>query len=312
MTTGVSPHGVFCDYLTVTCSPESSFVFPLLSLLRDHLVCQVETYGEKILVRFPGPFGQSALVRFDLNFHNRVDRVMFGGLALEVLRSASLLSYVVQELSMVPHNVTRLDVALDVTLDSPDDYREILQVVVDIGHAGNLCLSRKSIAPHMVKPILKPRALDGVLSGSVMLGHRANTRSGIVYDKTAQLHEQFGVIIGKNVLRYEMRTTSGSLRDALDGDSLFFSMASPDLLPSVADVPPWAKVDLAPMNLEPLPVLTDWQKIARIIDFSPDIELLLDLLADSSEATVTMAQRRLNDRITDRVQTGGSKWSKTA
>lgn len=309
---GLSGHGIFCDYLGVTCNPEHSFVEPLLSLLRDHLVCEVESYDSKTLVRFSGQFGVSALVRFDLNFHRRVDRVLFGGASLDVLRSAGLLSYVVQELAAVPHNVTRLDVALDVTLSSPSEYAPELSRIQALGHAGNLRLSRKAIRPHVVTPIIKPRALDSVLSGSVMLGHRVDRYSGIVYDKTAQLHEKHGVIIAKNVLRYEMRSTEASLRDVLDGDELFFSMASPDLLGCPPGISPWQKIDLAPMNLEPLPTLSSWQKIQRIIDFSPDVERLVDLLAESSPATIQMAQRKLNERIDSRLRSGESWVQKSA
>lgn len=288
---------VFCDYLAVTCSPEKSFVDYVEDLLRSRLVCSVEKYEKKTLIRFAGPYGIPALVRIDRDFHNRVDRVAFGGLSLEVLRGGDLLTHVVQELVSVPHNVTRIDVARDVELRDVNHFGSTLRKIRGAGHRGKIRLSRKSVLPHKVKAMLGPRALDSVFSGSVMFNHRSDRYSGIVYDKTSQLFERHGVVIESNLMRYEFRSTDASLRDVLAPESLFYSMASPDLLPCPPGISDWQKTELAPLNLEPLPKLTDWQRIQRILDYSLDLEALDDLLKASSPGTVQMARRKLNERL---------------
>jgi hypothetical protein len=309
---GVSEHGVFCDYMTVTCNPAFSFVDSIEDLLRSRLVCRVDVEDKKTLIRFSARYGTTALVRIDRDFYNRVDRIMFGGSSLDVLRQQELFGYVIQDLSAVPHNLTRLDVALDVELESAANYQSILGKIISKGHAGNIVLCRKCVLPHKVKPIISPRATDGVMSGSVMFNHRADRYSGIVYDKTAQLFDRFGVLIAENILRYEMRSSEASLRDAVACDSLFFSLASPDLLSCPANVDPWSKLELAPLNLEPLPELTQWQRIQKILDSSLDIECLGELLRGSSPATISMARKRLDQRLDALLATDTSKSLKTA
>jgi hypothetical protein len=102
------------------------------------------------------------------------------------------------------------------------------------------------------------------------------------------------------------------LRDAVACDSLFFSLASPDLLSCPANVDPWSKLELAPLNLEPLPELTQWQRIQKILDSSLDIECLGELLRGSSPATISMARKRLDQRLDALLATDTSKSLKTA
>lgn len=278
---GISESGVFCDYLRCTCSPSDSFADPLQRLLTDSLDVSVRSEGDATYFTSAGPYGAPAVARLDRGFWKRVDRITFSGLFMAVLRSSGVLAHVVQEIASVPYNLTRWDGALDVELSSVSAYRRRLGSLRRRGQSRGISLGRKAIHVHQVKAMLGPRALDGAFSGSVMFGHRSNRYSGIVYDKSAELFDRHGVIIDRNLLRYEVRTSEATLNDALDPGPLFYHLASPDLLELPSNILPWTRRELPPMRLDPLPTLLPLQQAKKIISFSPDVRRLVDLVHEN-------------------------------
>jgi len=310
----LSAHGVFCDYLTVTCNPDDSFCDAVFSLITERFVGKLESSGQTTFFRVSGRYGPASF-RFDRRYYNRVDRIAFGGAAMEVLRSHDLVGYLLQELSAVPHNVTRCDLAQDRELSDPGLYASELSRLANLGRDGSLRLGRSSLKPCKTKPMIYPRSLDGVLSGSVMLNHYRDRHSAIVYDKTAQLFDRFGLTLvpPRNTLRVEVRSTEASLRDVIDPDPLFFYLASPDLVSCPPSISGWVRQELLPMNLPPIAKLSDYQRAMALVDESFDLKLLCDLLASASNLELSqMVRRRLDQRIDAAVGSGASDQRKTA
>ncbi len=146
--------------------------------------------------------------------------------------------------------------------------------------------------------MLSRRELDGFISGSVMVNNRKHHRlSAIVYDKLAQMYEKFKVVLPHETLRIEVRTSDASLSDVSNPDPLFFKLAAPDLIDSPPGIDAWTKRELAPMNLEPLPDLTDYQRAMNLLDFSPDVARLIEILSRNGPAMRQMVLRKLGERV---------------
>lgn len=303
---GVTPNGVFADYLAVTMSPQESVTDTLRTLLQDWAWSLTEIAPGKEQLTYPSSSVKHPLILIAPNFHKKVDRISFSGAALEILRATTLYSGILQELTTVPVNVTRLDVALDVPLGTGEAVKRRLRAVARKGRQGKIALGREALEPQSINEITSLRPWDDEITGSVMLGKRKNRYSGVVYDKRLQLFTVHGIVEwhgrdgsigpGNELLRYEMRTSEASLADAWDGDSLFFHMASPDLLACPSGVPPWEKRDLPPLNLQPPIERTDFEKMEAILDYSRDLDRFFELLGDNP-ALIPMAQRRLEARF---------------
>lgn len=310
---GVSKNGVFCDFLTVTCNPDQSFLPHVQDLIRDYIPSKVEQHDRTTKLWFSGAFNAPGLVRLDCSYHNLVDRVSVSGSALSRIRDAGILGYLVQELSLVAHNVTRWDGACDIPLESPVATTKRLNSIFKRGATGKVSLGRKLVPSHNVSKMFGRRQVDDLLSGSVMFNHRKQARhSAIVYDKRKQLWDKLSFELGSELLRYEVRTSEASLRDVLEPDPRFYSLASPGLLPCPPEVSSWQKVELAPMNLKPLPELTDWQRAMNLLDNSPDIEALCLLASRSGAGMRRMLLRKLGQRLAASSDATPAETKKTA
>jgi len=294
---GVSPHGVFCDYLTVTCNPDQSFASEVEALLLEVGLSRSRTQ--------PGMLGlwDSEKKRWYgkafLTQPHGVDRLAVGGAILGHLRRTNSLGYLLQTLLSVPYNVTRVDVALDRSLPDSDTLYGELQRILKLARGKGVHLSRKAVPRGQVIQHFAEREWDSVLSGTVQLGRRGSRYSATVYDKVKEQHDRFGrspPVIGE-LLRYEVRTTEASLRDVLDPDPLFFHLASPDLLPSPSDVPAWEKRPMEPLNLPPRNVTT-YALVKRLLLDSPDVERAFEILAESGDVALTkMMRRQMQERF---------------
>ena len=269
---GVSSHGVFCDYLSVTFSPLESPLALVAELLRDlpfrncgDGLYRSENYGS---VRC-GPY-------------RGVDAVSLSGASLGVFRRMDQLVPLLGLLCSFPHNVTRIDLARDARVPCSSAH---VKKLYRRARVGRVCLGRQSIPATNIKSVFGPRA-DGLETGTVYIGLRSQRIYARVYDKSHQMEQVKGVVIDSNTVRVEVvaRKNTGGLRDVLSPDALFFKLAAPDLVSRPDGIPEWEKVELEPVDFPARPDLTDWEKAMRVLEWSDDLARLRDLAADQSPA----------------------------
>jgi len=219
---------IFCDYLTVTCHPDSSFV-PALS--------------EWLTGGYPVRFSQDGVTVWNVgsgkidiceDLSGRFHKAGASGRALHELRRLGEFDDYLSFLGSVPHRVTRLDAALDVDVDAPVILRQLERRYPD----DLVCLTRKSVK---VTRMYSTRS-DGQLSGTWYVGHKSRARvTARVYDKTLETFEREGAVIPPTT-RYELtfgRDHGCTLRDAYMPKSLFYEYASPKLVDRPPDHVAW-------------------------------------------------------------------------
>jgi len=258
---------VICDWLDVTCSPESSFVDAL-----DNWLC-----GNGVAVRFRDPSsctytldaGHGAgTLRIDtkFNFH----RASASGAFLSALRVAGLFRDFVNVLGLVPHKVTRLDAALDVAIDAP-----VILSALCSSYEGSFKFGRKSLR---TKTIFETRESDGVLTGTWYAGHMSKARvSGRVYDKQ-QERLNYGKVIPP-LTRYELtfRKDYGcSLWDALMPKSIFYTHSSGLVEPPEGGFDAWSSRGLVPWVSEPVDTDLTLDKFSKALEHSAEFRYLAE------------------------------------
>ena len=293
---GVGENGSFCDWLSLTAEPESGLLDETEELIFSHLSPEVESHKGKTLYRLHSAGAPSGLITVQPEYRKVVDLITFSGSALAQIRGLDLLRCFVQAFSVYPHNLTRTDLALDQRLVNHNQVKYRLDNIRRRGHQGDLILRRKAVKPCKVKPIIRPRELDGAMTGSVMVNHRSDRYSGIVYDKRSQLFEEHGILLDHELLRFEVRTSEATLADICDPDPLFFELASPSLLPCPSNVDSWQKRDSLPMTLEPPTRLNEVQRAQRLID-SPVFDRLVDLMDSMTEAERHYVLRKADQKL---------------
>lgn len=307
---GVSPNGVFADYLSVTFNPDNSPVDLISQQLQEWSWHRKNLSDDVCHLTYPTVSTGKPLITIVKNYKRTVDRFSVSGGALHLLRATTLYAEIIALIYTCPHNVTRLDLALDVPQGTPDTLRNCLNRMYRKARQGQVALGRepvKDIVHHKA-----PRPFDDMNSGTISLGKRQNRYSCVIYDKRLELFARQGLISatlpggkqcgeGKEYLRYEMRTSEACLRDAWEGDSLFFRLASPDLLVCPPDVPEWTKTEMPPLNLTPPVKRTDFERMSALIDHSADLDALANLLSQNP-ALLPMAERRLEQRLKSSVK----------
>lgn len=233
----------FCDYLTVTYSgdtgtPEEALsdFLPSVGLLRSYVApgyeywCSVSFSRGKLITR------KNLLVKK----HGSGLLVTVYGAGLEYFRehdNPSAMGDLLCILGTYRHNLTRLDIAMDLPVDTPDFFLDFLPRV----STGLFALRRDMLK---VTRVISVRD-DGLETGTVYIGKGSNARvKCTVYDKQ---HERL-VIAGENIkprTRIEFRIAKdfgASLFDALSPASLFWELACPKILNNKpADIPVWTK-----------------------------------------------------------------------
>lgn len=202
----------------------------------------------------------------------RVNVISASGKAIVAMRAMGLYGEYLRALSSEVHNVTRLDVALDMRgLDTP----AILDGLYQRGVSGGVRLTRKGDigVRRFSAPFL------GCDTGTVYFGDRgANRVAARVYDKRFEVYSKTGVDVAYPWLRYEievMRMSSPTLRDAWEPAPLFWHFAGRDggLLPRPGDVPDW--VPGQPFTLSPLPPRDELAAFRSRLERSSELSDLL-------------------------------------
>ncbi|AXH78613.1 MAG: isomerase [Circular genetic element sp.] len=260
---------VFCDWLDVTCSPESSFIADL------RLFCDVNLWPvayadhERILIAV----GHGKLV---LDIKKRYHRASASGSVLALLRTTGLLKPFLALLGRVPHRVTRLDAAVDVAVDGP----VVLRTLEARYPMDRVSLSRKSLG---VVRMYSARESDGQLTGTWYVGHRSSARvTARVYDKQAEILSRTG-LDSPPLTRYELtfkKDLGCTLRDCLMPASLFYEYASGKLLAPPRAIPAWVPNKDSDWSSVPVDLALPYEVFCQRVERSPEIARLVELAAE--------------------------------
>lgn len=261
MLTYKTPNEPFCDYLTVTFSPEDC---PIDSV--RHTLLSAGYAGERAkdnVVLFRRDSVRGAV---RIQSTSRFVSISFSGSVCSDLRASNHWEVVLWDMATSPHRVTRLDAALDFPVDGAD--------FLDAFHAlyptGQCSLSRKALQVTSFTGV-RP---DGRSTGTAYVGHRSRARATArIYDKQWETYEKHSEYL-PSTTRVEVTATrnfGATLRDAAYPSSIFWHIASPAILVSPPDVSPWEPVDMSytsPPKLDK----TDYQVLSDSVESSAQLD----------------------------------------
>jgi hypothetical protein len=260
---------VICDWLDVTYAPDNC-PYPELNLLLLGAGFSLTRSQDAHRCYVP-PSGRGML---KVTHAHRFAKVSMSGGCCASLRASGLWDEALFILGSSPHRVTRLDAALDVSLDAAD----VLDKLRRKYPAGEVFLSRKA---QRVTEFTSIRA-DGRRSGTYYVGHKDKARQSIrVYDKSLQMLDVYGESIATTT-RYEVtarKDYGATLRDAAVPESIFWHIAAPAILKAPKGVPVWTP-NLDQVWTHKASTFTAYEVMRNRVENSPELDALLDL-ADS-------------------------------
>ncbi|AXQ65321.1 MAG: replication initiation factor family protein [Circular genetic element sp.] len=282
----------FCDWLDVTCHPEVSFLTEVTQFLAYHFypVAFVKDSGMGKTTGYR--VGSGILVlEVSKNFH----RASASGSCVGEFVKLGVFRDYVNILGSVGHNVTRLDVAVDILRDAPEMLRGLEAKYPDDLFA----FGRKSLR---ITRLYSARATDRALTGTWYIGHRSSARvTARVYDKQAEALEKRGEILPPTT-RIELtfrKDYNCSLYDVLMPESLFYSHASPKLL-EVPDkyIAPWCPRGLVPWVSTPKDHTLTLDRFDARVSHSPELLKIAELGAQFGDAGKAAVMRHFERLLT--------------
>lgn len=286
MTSSASRPVVICDSLDVTYSPDD-FPFPGLNalLLETGFICLGSLTDSQRTYRSPD---QRGTVRLDQR--GTFSRASTSGSSCAHLRAVGAWNEYLMILADAPHSVTRLDAALDLSLDGAD----LVDSMRSRYKGGTVSLGRKAIRTSVVLGI---RA-DGRESGTWYAGYGSSAKATAkVYDKALQLFDRYGESCPPRA-RVEVTAKKGygaTLRDAALPEAIFWNIAAPALLQAPEGVPMW-KPDTDGGWQSERRELVPAQVLTNRIQNSGELDAFI-ALAQSFQGGMGMLRHLLNKRI---------------
>lgn len=222
------PLPIICDWLDVTFSP-SEAPWPSVNRLLLDAGFDAESADRSTFVYRLG----RATVMFGPS--RGALRASFSGSACAALRDHGTWSDLLSELSSVPHRVTRVDAALDLSVDGAD----LVDLMRKRYASGAVNLGRKAVRTSVVLSV-RP---DGRETGTWYAGRLTKARyTARVYDKAWEALDKRGELLPPRA-RVEVTAKGGdsgaTLRDAAEPAALFWHLASPALLDAPKGIPLW-------------------------------------------------------------------------
>ena len=265
MTMATQCTDVFCDYLSVTYSPDESVYNDCIEHF-ESLGFIVDTMDEKVTLMLHETGG---LVRFETaaSFH----KISLPGTPLSFLRQTQTLDCTLALLGSLPHRVTRLDASIDFAKDAPAVFRSLDRKFPD-GYAN---LTRKKAK---IEKLLSVRDSDGLYTGTYYFGSRGGSANTFarVYDKQHETLEKRGIEIPPTT-RYEVVVKEGaSLRDAALPTALFWHFAAPSLLRKPSGVPDWTRSESYGWTYDK-PDILPAEALKRLIERSGQLKRMAQL-----------------------------------
>lgn len=221
-------HSIICDWLDVTFSPDCAPWPTVNRILLDAGFDAESSDRVTFVYRLDGAtviFGPS---RGSI-------RASFSGSACATLRGLGVWCDLLSELASVPHRVTRVDAALDLSIDGA----EMVALMRRRYPSGAVNLCRKAVPTSVVLSV-RP---DGLETGSWYAGRMTKARyTARVYDKAWEALQKRGEILPPRT-RVEVTAKGGdsgaTLRDAAEPAALFWHLASPAILDAPEGTPVW-------------------------------------------------------------------------
>jgi hypothetical protein len=219
---------IICDWLDVTYAPDCAPWPTVNRLLLDAGFDAESADRSSFVYRL-----DRAVVMFGPSRGSM--RASFSGSACAALRDHGSWHELLCELGCVPHRVTRVDAALDLSIDGADMV-DLMRKRYPSG-AVNLC--RKSVHTSMVLSV-RP---DGRETGTWYAGRLTKARyTARVYDKAWEALQKRGELLPPRT-RVEVTAKGGdsgaTLRDAAQPAALFWHLASPAILDAPEGSPVW-------------------------------------------------------------------------
>lgn len=282
---------VFVDWLDVTCSPEDSFAADLERFIAagqyPAVACDEHRFSFRV--------GAGVLV---VETRTRFHRASASGAVLAHLRSNGTFRDYCNILGLVPHKVTRLDVAVDVGTDAPSVLRGLEAKYPD----DRFSFGRKALK---VTRLYSSRESDGQLTGTWYVGHRSSARvTARVYDKQLEMLEKRSEEIPPTT-RYELTFSKDygcSLFDVFHPAELFYHHASPGLLSADAKYAPWESRGTVPWVSVPPDTDLTMELFDRRVASSPDLEKLAQLAAQFGDSGKAVIMRHFEQKLDARLK----------
>ncbi|MNC21850.1 hypothetical protein D3C75_698360 [compost metagenome] len=281
---------IICDWLDVTFAPDDC-PYPELNLLLlgAGFAVSRDQGGAKCYLPPSGYRGMIQIVHA-----SRYAKVSISGGACAALRDLRLFEQVLWVLHSSPHKVTRLDAALDLSMDAAD----VIAALVTRYPDGRVNLGRKALP---VTRLTSTRP-DGRESGTYYVGHRTAARfTARVYDKSLEALDKRGEVLPTATTRFEVtaRKDSGAtLRDAGLPEAIFWHIAAPALLKRPEGIPVWSpNTDAA--WAAPARVFDPAETLRRRVEGSAELDALLavaDAMGGSGRSYLLhLLSRRVQD-----------------
>lgn len=290
---------VFCDYLDATCHPDASFLPELSKFLAYHFYPVAFTNTGRGGSQVTGYRVGTGVLTLEASktFH----RASASGSCIRVFEDAGVFRDYVNVLGSVPHNVTRLDAAVDLHTDAPPFLRRLESLYPD----DYFSFGRKRLR---ITRLYSARSSDGALTGTWYIGHRSSARvTARVYDKQHEASEKRGDQLPPTT-RIELtfrKDYNCSLYDVLMPESLFYSHASPALVskPDGVNIVDWAPKGLVPWVSTPKDYSMTIERFDVRVSNSPELLKLAELASqfgDSGKAVILRHfERMLNSALSE-------------
>lgn len=276
----------FCDWLDVTCAPDSAMTYDVLRFFDSFSCPLIFSSDDGIAVQVG-----SGVLRLDRK--HRFHRVSASGAVLQFLRSNSALDDFLFCLSSGPMTITRIDLACDYRVDGPAALRRLERRYPD----DLVSLTRKAMRVHR---FYSARPGDGQQTGTWYIGHRSKAKvTARVYDKQAEVLSRSEDDIGPRT-RVEITVRKGigaSLRDASNCSPLFYHFASPTLVDPPAECPSWEPFtgDSWPYTAPDRSVTLE--SFVHRLDSSAELDRLAALAAELGPVAEAMLIRKFQERL---------------
>jgi len=277
---------VITDCLDVTFAP-TDCPYPEVNtlLLATGFMPQCSMAGGNTLYRTPDKRGT---VKIDQR--GKFARVSVSGASCGHLRASDAWLDFLSVLSSSPHSVTRLDAALDLSMDGADLIDSMRAM-----HPKTVSLGRKAIRTSLMLAMRD----DGRETGTWQAGFRSSAKAtAVVYDKAWQLLCKFGEVVPPRA-RIEVRAVTGfgaTLRDAALPEAIFWHIASPALLAAPEGVPMWQPDHDGGWQSE-RKIFVPAQVLKNRIENSGELDAFIEL-ASSFEGGMAYLRHLLNKRVT--------------
>lgn len=291
-----SDFSVIVDALDVTFSP-TDFPYPELNALFLATGFKPLSSPAGGTPMYRTPCGRGTV---KIDQRARFARASCSGAACHHLRRSRAWDEYLQILAESPHCVTRLDLALDVSLDGAD----LIASMRSMHSSGSVSLGRKAIKTSVILSVRD----DGRESGTWYAGYGSSAKATAkVYDKALQMLQRFGETIPPRG-RVEVTAWKGygaTLRDAAMPNALFWHIASPALLQAPEGVPMWQPDNHGGWQSERREFVPA-QVLRNRVENSGELDALLDL-ASTFQGGLEYLRHLLNQRVTAAASDGSAE-----